>query len=375
MASFAKRREALKGEERNKNSHLLRKNNFMEEKKKKMGCLAKTLLGVIALIVLATAGIYYYFLKTSLSKESETTYLYIDRDDTIDSVYTKVSAIAKPHALKGFKTLADMRDYGTNIIRGRYGVPTDMSASGLFNMLKRGEQTPLNVPIPSARTMDRLAGAVAKKLELDSLELLQALTDSTLIAKYGYTQATFPSMFIPDSYNMYWTVSVEDFLDRMQKEHDRFWNDERLAKAKALDMTPEEVSTLASIVTEETAATAEKPTVAGLYINRLRKGMLLQSDPTVKFAMHDFSIRRILNRMLTTDDPYNTYKYRGLPPGPIRIPMKEDLEAVLNYEHHDYIYMCAKEDFSGTHNYARTEAEHAANARRYHQALNARGIR
>ena len=347
----------------------------MANKKKNSNKALKVILSLLALAVVAVAGIGYYFLKTALSKEKETQYLYIDRDDNVDSVYTKVAAIAKPHAMKGFKALADFRGYGDNVIRGRYGIDTKMSASDLYNMLKRGEQTPLNVPIPSVRTMDKLAAAIGKKLELDSLELLNALTDSSVCARYGFNRNTFPAMFIPDSYNMYWTVSVDEFLDRMKKEFDKYWNEERMQKAKALDMSPVEVSTLASIVTEETAATQEKPTVAGLYINRLRKGMLLQSDPTVKFAMHDFSIRRILNRMLTTDDPYNTYKYKGLPPGPIRIPLKEDLEAVLNYEHHDYIYMCAKEDFSGTHNYARNEAEHQANARRYHQALNARGIK
>ena len=345
------------------------------KKEKKSGKALKATLTILAILLVIALGIGYYFTRTALSKEKETQYLYIDRDDTADSVFTKIAAIAKPHAMKGFKALADFRGYGDNIIRGRYGIDTQMSANGLFNMLKRGEQTPLNVPIPSVRTMDKLAAAVAKKLELDSLDLLRALTDPKVCQRYGYTLETMPSMFIPDSYNMYWTVTVDEFLDRMKKEHDKWWNEERTAKAKALNMTPEQVSTLASIVTEETAATAEKPTVAGLYINRLNKGMLLQSDPTVKFAMHDFTIRRILNRMLTTDDPYNTYKYPGLPPGPIRIPLKEDLEAVLNHEKHDYIYMCAKEDFSGTHNYARNEAEHMANARRYHQALNQRGIR
>lgn len=350
-------------------------NSYDMKKEKKSGKALKTIAIILGILILAALGTGYYFTRTPLLNEKETQYLYIDRNDNIDSVLAKVSAIAKPHAMKGFKALADFRGYGDNIIRGRYGVDTKMSANGLFNMLKRGEQTPLNVPIPSVRTMDKLAAAVGKKLELDSTELYRALTDEKVCQRYGYTLETLPSMFIPDSYNMYWTVTVDEFLDRMKKEHDRYWNEERLAKAKALDMTPVEVSTLASIVTEETAATQEKPTVAGLYINRLRKGMLLQSDPTVKFAMHDFTIRRILNRMLTTDDPYNTYKFKGLPPGPIRIPLKEDLEAVLNYEHHDYLYMCAKEDFSGTHNYARNEAEHAANARRYHQALNARGIK
>lgn len=335
----------------------------------------KIILTLVIILALSLFGIHYYYLNTPMLKESETQYLYIDRDDNIDSVYTKLSEFSTPHSMKGFKVLAEWKDFASNIKHGRYEVRDDMGARAVFNTLYRSEQTPLNVPIPSVRTLDRLAGAVSKKLELDSLELLQALTDSTVCQKYGYNVQTIASMFIPDSYNMYWTVTVEEFLDRMKKENDKYWNDERMGKAKALGMTPIEVSTLASIVTEETRATQEKPTVAGLYINRLKKGMLLQSDPTVKFAMQDFAVRRILNRMLSTENPYNTYKYKGLPPGPIRIPMKEDLEAVLNYEHHDYIYMCAKEDFSGTHNYARTEAEHLANARRYHQALNAKGIK
>ena len=343
--------------------------------KKKTSKGIKTIVAILVIALLAVLGIGYYYFLSPLSQEEENWFLYIDRDDNVDSVYTKLSAIAKPHAMKGFKTVADFKGYGDNVKRGRYAVKPGVSAWALYNILNRGEQTPLNVPITSVRTLDRLAGAVSKKLELDSLDLVKALTDSAVCQKYGYTPETMPSMFIPDSYNMYWTVSIEEFLDRMKKECEKFWTEERQNKARQAGLTPVEVSTLASIVTEETRATQEKPTVAGLYINRLRKGMLLQSDPTVKFAMHDFTIRRILNRMLTTDDPYNTYKYKGLPPGPIRIPLKEDLDAVLNYEHHDYIYMCAKEDFSGTHNFARTEAEHTANARRYHQALNARGIK
>ena len=343
--------------------------------KKKANKGIKAIAALLVIVLLAALGIGYYYLLSPLSQEEENWFLYIDRDDNVDSVYTKLSAIAKPHAMTGFKTVADFKGYGDNVKRGRYAVKPGVSAWALYNILNRGEQTPLNVPISSVRTLDRLAGAVSKKLELDSLDLLKAITDPATCRKYGYTPETMPSMFIPDSYNMYWTVSVEEFLDRMKKECEKFWTEERLQKAKQVGLTPVEVSTLASIVTEETRATQEKPTVAGLYINRLKKGMLLQSDPTVKFAMHDFTIRRILNRMLSTDDPYNTYKYKGLPPGPIRIPLKEDLDAVLNYEHHDYLYMCAKEDFSGTHNYARNEAEHMANARRYHQALNARGIK
>ncbi|MBO4821863.1 MAG: endolytic transglycosylase MltG [Prevotella sp.] len=344
-------------------------------KKKKKNTWLKVVAGIVVLLGLAILCPAYYFLKTSMLTKEETQYIYVDRDDNIDSVYVKLDSITTPQAMKGFKFVANYKDLASSLKRGRYAVDTKTSAWDFFNTLKRGEQTPLNVPIPSARTMDKLAVAVSKKLELDSLELLSALTDSTVCAHYGFTLQTIPAMFIPDSYNMYWTVSVNEFLDRMKKEFDNYWNDERKSKAKALGLSPVEVSTLASIVTEETRATKEKPTVAGLYLNRLKKGMLLQSDPTVKFAMQDFGVRRILNRMLTIDNRYNTYKYAGLPPGPIRIPLKEDLEAVLNPEKHDYIYMCAKEDFSGTHNYARTEAEHRANAAKYHKALNERGIR
>ena len=343
--------------------------------KKKTGTWWKVLLGVVALLLLCVLGTMYYFLKSPILNKQETQYLYIDRDDNVDSLYQKMDSITKPHGMKGFRFIADAKDLASSLKRGRYALDTSVGAWDFFNILKRGEQTPLNVPIPSARTMDKLAVAVSKKLELDSLDLLRALTDSTVCARYGFTKQTIPAMFIPDSYNMYWTVSVDEFLDRMKKEYDKFWDSDRMAKAKAIGLSPVEVSTLASIVTEETRATQEKPTVAGLYLNRLKKGMLLQSDPTVKFAMQDFGVKRILNRMLTIDNPYNTYKYNGLPPGPIRVPMKEDLEAVLNHETHDYIYMCAKEDFSGTHNYARTEAEHRANAAKYHRALNERGIR
>ena len=344
-------------------------------KKKKKNTWKKVVAGIVALLALAVLCPAFYFLKTSMLTKEKTQYVYVDHDDNVDSIYVKLDSITKPHAMKGFRFLAEHKDLASSLKHGRYAVDTNTSAWDFFNTLKRGEQAPLNVPIPSARTMDKLAVAVSKKLELDSLELLHALTDSTVCARYGFTRQTIPAMFIPDSYNMYWTVSVDEFLDRMKKEFDNYWNDERKAKAKALGLSPVEVSTLASIVTEETRATKEKPTVAGLYLNRLKKSMLLQSDPTVKFAMQDFGVRRILNRMLTIDNPYNTYKYAGLPPGPIRIPLKEDLEAVLNPEKHDYIYMCAKEDFSGTHNFARTEAEHSANAAKYHKALNERGIK
>ncbi|MCD7816338.1 MAG: endolytic transglycosylase MltG, partial [Bacteroides sp.] len=194
-------------------------------------------------------------------------------------------------------------------------------------------------------------------------------------AQIGYSTETLPCLFIPNTYEVYWTMTPEAFVKRMQKEHDRFWNEERKAKAQSIGLTPEEVATLASIVEEETANNAEKPMVAGLYINRLHADMPLQADPTVKFALQDFGLRRILHTHLETDSPYNTYKHTGLPPGPIRIPSIQGIESVLNYTRHNYLYMCAKEDFSGTHNFAATFSQHLANARKYQRELNRRKIK
>jgi UPF0755 protein len=245
----------------------------------------------------------------------------------------------------------------------------------LHRRLSMGYQTPIKLTVGSVRTLDRIARNTARQLMVDSCEIANILNDTAYISKLGFTPETLPALFIPNTYEVYWNMSAEDFMQRMLKEHKAFWNEKRLKQAEAIGLTPIEVATLASIVEEETANQAEKPMVAGLYINRLKKGMLLQADPTVKFSLQEFGLKRILFKHLEVDSPYNTYKYAGLPPGPIRIPSYQGLESVLNYTKHNYIYMCAKEDFSGTHNFAVTSAQHAANARKYQQALNRRGIR
>jgi UPF0755 protein len=209
---------------------------------------------------------------------------------------------------------------------------------------------------------------------IDSIDIANLLTEKSILQEYNFTKQTLPALFIPNTYQVYWNISAKDFLNRMFKEYKRFWTEERQNKAKAIGLTPIEVSILASIVEEETNNKSEKPMVAGLYINRLKKGMPLQADPTVKFAWQDFTLRRITNKHLTIDSPYNTYKIIGLPPGPIRIPSPEGIDAVLNYSKHNYLYMCAKEDFSGTHNFASTLSEHNRNARKYWDALNKRKI-
>ena len=204
---------------------------------------------------------------------------------------------------------------------------------------------------------------------------MEFFSNPTYINQLGYTLETFPTLILPNTYEVYWNIMPEQFIARMMKERRKFWNEERLAKAKALNMTPEEVATLASIVDEETNNNAEKPIVAGLYINRLKRNIPLQADPTVKFALGDFARKRILLADLEVESPYNTYKRTGLPPGPIRIATIAGIESVLNYARHNYIYMCAKEDFSGTHNFATTLSEHNANARRYQEALNKLNIK
>ena len=209
---------------------------------------------------------------------------------------------------------------------------------------------------------------------IDSIDIANLLTEKSILQEYNFTKQTLPALFIPNTYQVYWNISSKEFLNRMFKEYKRFWTEERQNKAKAIGLTPIEVSILASIVEEETNNKSEKPMVAGLYINRLKKGMPLQADPTVKFAWQDFTLRRITNKHLTIDSPYNTYKIIGLPPGPIRIPSPEGIDAVLNYSKHNYLYMCAKEDFSGTHNFASTLSEHNRNARKYWDALNKRKI-
>lgn len=334
--------------------------------------------GVSALIILCLAAgtvayvVYDRFFTPAFSIAG-TARLYIDADDTPDSVRHKMHEVLSPKSMKALDLMMEHEGY-TAVKTGSYTFsPTDNLRTAV-RRLKLGWQTPVRLVLPSVRTVDRLARSLASQLMLSEEEIADSLTKASYAAKLGYTPETLPALFIPNTYEVYWNISMDRLMQRLAKEYANFWTKERLQKAAALGLTQAEVSTLASIVDEETAAEAEKPIVAGLYLNRLKRGMLLQADPTVKFATGDPTLRRILAKHLTTDSPYNTYIYKGLPPGPIRIPSLTAIEAVLNPARHDYIYMCAKEDFSGTHNFATTLAQHNANARRYRQALDKRGI-
>lgn len=346
----------------------------------------------ITILVLVATGIIgaiiYYFFFTSFARQidvnddNQTTYVLIDDDDNIDSVYTKLKPIATHHGLNAFSTLVRHSNYADNIRSGRYIIEQGEGAFVVFRRLQNGKQTPVRLTIPSVRTIDRLAAELSKRLMIDSITIASALTDNKTCKSLGYDTATIACMFIPNTYEVYWNTTLETFLERMKKESDLFWNDERTGRANNMGLTKNEVITLASIVDEETNNDDEKPTVAGMYYNRLMlrtpqypNGMPLQADPTIKFALKKFELKRIYNNMLFIDSPYNTYRYAGLPPGPIRIPTIKGIDAVLNYRHHNFLYMCAKEDLSGTHRFATTYQEHRANAERYAKALNERGIK
>lgn len=339
------------------------------------------LYGAIGCIVIvAIVGYLYCF--SSFSKSSDTQYVYIDTDDNIDSVYNKVEPIANSFPYQAFKTLTHHFGYAGNIYTGRYAIHPGEGALKVWRHMKNGLQEPVNLTLPSVRTLNKLSAELSKKLMIDSTSILQALTDEATCEKYGYDTTTIACMFIPNTYDIYWNSSVEKLLDRMKKESEKFWNSDRTQKAKALQLTPVEVITIASIVDEETANNAEKPMIAGMYYNRFKlrnaeypEGMPLQADPTIKFAWKRFDLKRIYNNLLHIKSPYNTYVNPGLPPGPIRIPSVAGIDAVLNLVKHDYLYMCAKEDFSGTHNFARTYQEHLQNAAKYSKALNERGIK
>lgn len=327
-------------------------------------------VGLILIICLVA-----FYAVTSVSRFETTQYLYIDADDTQDSVVAKLRPMAHTAGMTGLTMILRHSGYGKHIRTGRYAIEPGDGAITLYRRLKNGQQKSMRLTIPEVRTMDRLAAVLGHKLMLDSATIAQALTNQDTLQQYGYDTATIASMFVPDTYDVYWNMSVSSLLARMQKEHDRFWHGDREAKAARLQLTPVEVCTLASIIDEETANTAEKPMIAGMYLNRLQQHMPLQADPTIKFALKQFELKRIWQKLLTIDSPYNTYKNEGLPPGPIKIASIKGIDAVLNRVEHDYLYMCAKEDFSGTHNFARTYSEHLQNAARYTKALNARGIK
>ena len=272
--------------------------------------------------------------------------------------------------LSSFRWVAYKKSYQANIQPGAYKLTKGWDNSYLVNQLKAGIQSPVRVTFNNIRFRAELAARLAHYLEADSAAFASMLNNEKIASDLGFTRESFTMLFIPNTYEIYWNTSPLKFIERMKWEYDHFWNDERKRKAADLKLTPLQVVTIASILQEETNKNDEKSRMAGVYINRLKRGWLLQADPTVKFAMGNFRIKRILKEYLSFDSPYNTYKHAGLPPGPINFPDTTSVDAVLNAEQHDYMYFCAKEDFSGYHNFAKSLAEHNRNAAKYQSALN-----
>lgn len=324
---------------------------------------------VIAVLAVAACVAYVYF---GQPHEGEDTWIKISAGASEGEVRQSVTSVLGADEGGRVMTIWNLLHSDPVKAHGAYLVKKGQPAWRTAYNLSRGRQTPVRITWNNVRLFSQLAERIAEELDFTAADF-EAAAD-TVLASEGYTQAQFAAAFLPDSYEFYWGARPETVIRRMLESHDRFWNDSRLKKAKALGLTPAQVATLASIVEEETAKTDEMPKVARLYLNRLKQDMPLQADPTVKFAVGDFSIKRISGPMLQTPSPYNTYRNKGLPPGPIRVASQTGIDAVLDAPQHDYIYMCAKEDFSGYHNFSKTYSEHQANAARYQAELNRRNI-
>jgi len=327
-------------------------------------------------IAFIVVGIRAYQLYQYVFRENVKTHyvLIIPEDGTYQQVTDSLALNNVLLNYKAFRWVSKKKEYPDNVKPGRYLFQKGMNTNQIVNMLRGGLQEPVNVTFNNVRFKEDLAGKVSKYIQADSISILNLFSDEAKISDYGFSTETFRTMFIPNTYEFYWTTSADEFVARMHSEYNLFWNESRKKRAEEIGLTQIEVSILASIVQSETAQKSELKTIAGLYLNRLKRGQLLQADPTVKYAVGDFSLKRILNSHLEIESPYNTYKYAGLPPGPINFPEISSIEAVLDYEKHNYIYMCAKEDFSGYHNFAATLRQHNINAAKYRAALDARRI-
>jgi UPF0755 protein len=273
-----------------------------------------------------------------------------------------------------FNWLSRKKNYPLHVMPGRFVIERDISYNALINILRSGRQTPVKVTFNNIRTLEQLAGKIGKQIVADSASLMAFFSEPGNYADDGFTRENLIALFIPDTYQFFWNTSPRGFYERMLREYKRFWNSERLAKAGEKHLEPVEVAILASIIDDEVRKAEEKPMIAGVYLNRLKRGIPLQACPTIKFALNDFSVTRVLKKHLEIDSPYNTYRHRGFPPGPIGCPTIQGIEAVLEASDHDYLYFAAKADFSGYHNFSRTLAEHNRYASEYQRELNRRRI-
>jgi UPF0755 protein len=338
--------------------------------RKNLVLMVAAVLAVAGAVCCFVAGRYYVDNKKSNFTEDYVLYVYGNTTDVqvMDSLKAN-AGVVRPGSLK---RCFDKMDVAGNIKPGRYVISTESPSIYVARMLVFGWQTPQKLTLSGTmRSKGSIAKKISSQMMVDSLSVATALNDPVFLAGYGFTPENVFALFLPDTYEMFWTASVTEIFSRMKKEYDAFWNSDRLAKARAQRLTPMQVSVLASIVSGETLKSFEYPVIAGVYLNRYRKGMKLQADPTVAFC-YDYKLDRILKKHLTVDSPYNTYKHVGLPPAPINVPPKACLDAVLEPQQHNYIYFCASPAFDGTHRFAVSYSDHLKNARAFQRELTAR---
>jgi UPF0755 protein len=331
---------------------------------------------ILAIIVfstlLTTFGFYAYqsVYTPNILVNKEPKYLLIPTGATFKTVQDSLYRGDYVQNIEAFSLMGKLMKYDERVRPGRYRLESNMSNLEAIRLLRSGKQDPVRITFNNVRTLEELSDRITTNIEVGSHEILELLQNQEVREQYGFDEYTIKCMFIPNTYEVYWNIKASELITRMKREYDRFWNEERLQKAMELRMTPVEVMTLASIVESESSKMDEAPIIAGLYINRLKRGMPLQADPTLVYASGDFSIGRVLNKHKEIDSPFNTYKYAGLPPGPIRIPHIRVIDATLNHEKHDYIFMVAKDDFSGYHHFTTKLSDHLRYAKKYQQALN-----
>jgi UPF0755 protein len=324
---------------------------------------------IYSIIAFFVYFVYILFIPNIFVKSESSNYLLIPDSSTYSDVTKILEQDARVLNLSAFNQVSYLLRYD-KIRPGRYKLSSGMNNFQLIRILRSGRQTPVKLSFNNIRTKEQLAGRLGKQLMADSLSILNLLNDTAYLSKLKLNPDNSVTLFIPNTYEVFWNLNAQELLERMDKEYTKFWTNERKEKAAAIPLSEAEVSTLASIVEEETNNLKDRPMVAGLYINRLKAGMPLQADPTIKFALKNFGLKRILLGHLKVNSPYNTYKNTGLPPGPIRIADPNAIDAVLNYTHHNYIYMCASETLNGEHKFAVTWQEHLKNAKKYRQTLN-----
>jgi UPF0755 protein len=329
--------------------------------------------GILVFTILLSSFTFYFYqviYAPNFLVDKESRYLYIPTGSTFEDVQKVIYDQQFVNEPVSFGMLAKFMKYDKLVKPGRYLIEKNAKNIEVIRKLRVGEQEPVRITFNNARLFSDVAAKLTVKLELDSLTFLTELERKAIAERYGFDKESFRCMFIPNTYEVYWDVTSEALIERMHNEYEKFWTDERMRKADSLGLDASQVTILASIVQAEVSQNEELPVVAGLYLNRLRKNMFLQADPTLVYGIGDFSIRRVLNVHKEIDSPYNTYRNLGLPPGPINFPSIKSVDAVLNYERHKYLYMCAKEDFSGYHNFSTNLREHNINAHKYQRALN-----